>query len=418
MMNQTNRKQLLLLICMIVSVCFLFAGCGTAKSESITTGNQDQFLKDMAKGIKNRLDKSDIDTSAMTQEELMIHYEELVGYELEQISKYEHQTFEDEKFDVLAHLYISACTMQLEATQNYKNEELYTALWDGGRIARNGLIITLYDRYDLPITAEEADKYRTTPEVEYSISGDTDFLDIFGKEEDDVVLSLGDLMVVNSEMTFVEGYSPEYDSYEYTFTVLNNSAYTLESISIECAITDLDGNILGTEPLWIHNTVGVGKTAALSGFVYLTDYELPFYIIPDGFMYDGNGDAFVYELDVDPNNAEQYKIKIEATGYSSSNYDPSDGYICIECGNPAHSSYTNPFSGELEYYCETHYQEILDIIGMMESDVGNSSQSEHTCEECSKEGVHVYKSFTGQTEYYCTEHYEELMDMLESLGIG
>jgi len=91
---------------------------------------------------------------------------------------------------------------------------------------------------------------------------------------------------------------------------------------------------------------------------------------------------------------------------------------CIECGANAYYTYTNPFSGKIEDYCYTHYQEILDIMDMMEDDVGNSSYSKHTCEECSKEGTHKYESFTGQTEYYCTTHYNELMEMLDSLGIG
>lgn len=93
------------------------------------------------------------------------------------------------------------------------------------------------------------------------------------------------------------------------------------------------------------------------------------------------------------------------------------GHTCTECGKNAPRSYTNPFSGEKEYYCETHYQEIIDLMGEMEADVGNSNQSKHTCEECSREGTHKYDSFTGQTEYYCTEHYEELMDMLDAFGL-
>ena len=98
--------------------------------------------------------------------------------------------------------------------------------------------------------------------------------------------------------------------------------------------------------------------------------------------------------------------------------DDSQGRTCTECGNNAPRTYTNPFTGEIEPYCETHYEEIIDIMSMMESDVGNSAQSKRTCEECTREGTHRYSSFTGQTEYYCTQHYEELMDLLEMLGLG
>lgn len=75
------------------------------------------------------------------------------------------------------------------------------------------------------------------------------------------------------------------------------------------------------------------------------------------------------------------------------------------------------FSGELEYYCSTHYQEIQDIISMMEEDVGNGTASKHTCEVsgCSKEGTNEITGFSGASEYYCTEHYNEMMEMLGSM---
>lgn len=99
------------------------------------------------------------------------------------------------------------------------------------------------------------------------------------------------------------------------------------------------------------------------------------------------------------------------------NSSSGNSHACEECGNNAMNTYNNPFSGKTEYYCNSHYQEILDIMSGFESDVGNSAQSKHTCEQCSREGTHRYDSFTGQTEYYCTEHYEELMDMLEAFGL-
>lgn len=92
-------------------------------------------------------------------------------------------------------------------------------------------------------------------------------------------------------------------------------------------------------------------------------------------------------------------------------------FICIECGKVATDVYINPFSNEEEHYCYLHYKEIVDLIGDMEEDVGDSNYSKHTCVECTRVGTHRYDSFTGQTEYYCTIHYEELMDMLEEIGL-
>lgn len=75
------------------------------------------------------------------------------------------------------------------------------------------------------------------------------------------------------------------------------------------------------------------------------------------------------------------------------------------------------FSGELEYYCITHYNEIQDMISDMEEDVGNGSASKHTCEVsgCSKEGTNEITGVSGTSEYYCTEHYNEMMEMLGNM---
>lgn len=42
-----------------------------------------------------------------------------------------------------------------------------------------------------------------------------------------------------------------------------------------------------------------------------------------------------------------------------------------------------------------------------------SSSSSHTCEECSRTGTHSYISpFSGEKEWYCDTHYEELKNLL------
>ena len=75
------------------------------------------------------------------------------------------------------------------------------------------------------------------------------------------------------------------------------------------------------------------------------------------------------------------------------------------------------FSGEAEYYCQDHYDEIQNIISDMEEDVGSGSASQHTCEVsgCYKEGTNEITGFSGTSEYYCTEHYNEMMEMLGNM---
>lgn len=111
------------------------------------------------------------------------------------------------------------------------------------------------------------------------------------------------------------------------------------------------------------------------------------------------------------------EITDQASENRISKKETTNNKVCVECGITAKKTYRNPFSGEAEDYCNFHYKEIIDMMGKMESVVGKSKQSKHTCVQCSREGIHKYNSFTGQTEYYCTAHYEELQSMLKYLGL-
>lgn len=76
----------------------------------------------------------------------------------------------------------------------------------------------------------------------------------------------------------------------------------------------------------------------------------------------------------------------KVTQPSQSTQNSSSTHTCTECGKSANQTYKNPFSGATEYYCETHYQEIKSIIGMMEDDVKNSSQSNQNTNKNSYSG--------------------------------
>lgn len=72
-------------------------------------------------------------------------------------------------------------------------------------------------------------------------------------------------------------------------------------------------------------------------------------------------------------------------------------------------------SGKTEYYCASHYQEMEDIISMMEEDVGSGAYSKHKCEKCSKEGTCEIIGLSGATEYYCTEHYNDIVEIINMM---
>lgn len=109
---------------------------------------------------------------------------------------------------------------------------------------------------------------------------------------------------------------------------------------------------------------------------------------------------------------EKQKVDSEKSKVSE-NFCQADG--CRKIGT--HS--ITGISGQTEWYCDDHYREILDILDMMEKDVGKGSSSKHICEAggCTKEGTHSIIGFSGQTEYYCSEHYQE-MEAIISMMIG
>ena len=103
------------------------------------------------------------------------------------------------------------------------------------------------------------------------------------------------------------------------------------------------------------------------------------------------------------------KSSSSASAKSTTKYCEASG--CVKSGTKKYSG----ISGKTEYYCNEHYNEIMNMMGKMESDVAKSSYSKNTCEVCSKEGTYSIKGISGQREYYCSKHYYEMKDLLESL---
>lgn len=95
-------------------------------------------------------------------------------------------------------------------------------------------------------------------------------------------------------------------------------------------------------------------------------------------------------------------------------YEQSYTHKCESCDKEGIKA-VKGLAGNTEWYCQECYDEMMDIIGMMESDVGAGTASKHHCEECSKEGTRSIVGLSGELEYYCTEHYNEMIDILNMM---
>ena len=124
---------------------------------------------------------------------------------------------------------------------------------------------------------------------------------------------------------------------------------------------------------------------------------------------------------VSSNNNSSSSSTKSSSNYSSSslsNYSSSKQSITHYCeaGNCTREG-TKKYEGYAgtEYYCETHYNELMKMLGIMESDVGSGAYSNHQCEVCSKEGTHEIIGLSGQKEYYCSEHYYEMKEWIDAM---
>ena len=298
-----------------------------AQDTNSAYANPTDFLNSMAKGIDARLKESGLDTSDMNSEEHAAYFRRLVSCELNEIEQYSNLTFADEKFNKLAHCYIEACQLQAFALENYENDLLYDALWTSGRISRSGIIITMYDEYDLPITEEQVDGYRPEP-VEDNTQ---DILEWENAGSGDIVFSDGDLYITASTIEFDEkSAGSEDEHFNYSFTVMNNSEYSIDSMSIGCAITDEDGNIIGEDRIWVNRTIPSKKTALFQDKLYTQEYSAPVLIVPDEFTYDCNGDTYAYSLNISEENKSEFTLKAVKTSEKSNENDESSQIMDID----------------------------------------------------------------------------------------
>lgn len=186
------------------------------------TGKQDDFLNSMATGINNRLAK-DI-PSDITYEEQMRLFKELVEIEIAEIEKYENVKFSDKTFNSLAHSYISACKSQKFAVENYKNEKIYNALWNGGYIIRAGIIVEMYEKYNLPIAAEQVNEYRVE---EYSSIVEDVANNEISKEIDNVINNSNSKSAVEEAYGVEDAIETQNDDFTKELVISDANKYRL-----------------------------------------------------------------------------------------------------------------------------------------------------------------------------------------------
>lgn len=304
----TIKHCLLVVFFVVITTCM--AACG-----GTNIAKQEDFLADMSNGLHDRLadPTTEAEINKMTMEEFSNYYKRLVNYELARIGKYSDKEFSNAEFGQLAHSYIDACKIQLSATDNYKNEDLFYSLWESGLKARSKIIIEMYEHYGLDISAEDAALYRDDNTNVSVNSSDLDAL--FNLFPGEIELQKGDLRITNCGGSISDSGS-DYIFYDFTYTVENNTSVPLD-IVLSVAIQDKNGNILGSSNASSGAKAPAGKQITLQGGITIKGpnsdnrYLNAYCIVPEAFSYDSDGDYCVSDLAVVDGDIKDYTIIIK-----------------------------------------------------------------------------------------------------------
>lgn len=111
---------------------------------------QDNFLKDLSEGLKERWEYSKGDESTSS------YKEELVNKEYARLKGYRKKTFEDPEFGQLANAYLEALKLQKNSLDYYDSYfPIYEKEWEAGFEIRREVLNQLGDQYGLDIGAIE-----------------------------------------------------------------------------------------------------------------------------------------------------------------------------------------------------------------------------------------------------------------------
>lgn len=130
-------------------------------SSMAAEGNeQESFLKDMAEGLNARWEQ-ETDESTMSSSEIMEYRTGMANEEYSRLSQYKDVVFESEKFNLMAHAYIEAIELQLDAVKYYTElPGIYETEWSAGYNIRAALIPEFVDSYGLNVPEEEIATFR------------------------------------------------------------------------------------------------------------------------------------------------------------------------------------------------------------------------------------------------------------------
>ena len=220
-----------IIIPFIILALLFTVGCGKSNQTDEPKFVDNAFITDLSHALEKRWDKSD-EYAKVGESDNPDHYKEYVQIELDILSKYENEVFEDSKLKEKALSYINWLKQQDEALAYVNVDyEKYSTLWEEAYNNRTKLISEFVNSYGLTVS----DKYQSTL---------TDLITnakvVQEKEEDKEKI---DALVDSLSFELVEN-SYGYKTYEAILE--NTTGKDIKSISFTINLIDEDGVVIET----------------------------------------------------------------------------------------------------------------------------------------------------------------------------
>lgn len=223
-------KKIIIGILFTGMLLFALVGCGGTESDENTVLTDEDFISNLGKGLEDRWDISQKDTSMMSISESQENISKCINAEEDALLSMDRYTFEDKALEELAQQYFDALDLQREGIQ-YAGTEQYTEYqqtFELGYYYRIVIINDLSENFGLTVGS----KYQSTLDdmlAEYNFALETVSTQEYVNE-----------LMTTLNYTKDEEKSDDYSTY-YSAVIENTTDFTIDSLEINLSFLDSEG---------------------------------------------------------------------------------------------------------------------------------------------------------------------------------
>ncbi|MGF6991570.1 hypothetical protein M2150_002849 [Lachnospiraceae bacterium PM6-15] len=244
-----------LIVVLVLAITMAMMGC--TKKEDVKEEEyfaDEDFMKDLAKGLESRWDfqeQSNFDVADYYTEKHAEYFEGCVDSELDVISKYKDEKFENDKLKEKAISYINVLSDQKESLKYVTvSSEKFDQEWEKVYTERTKMLEVFVTDYDLTVN----EKHQKTLD-ELMLKGE------LAREDDELKNAMSE-MVAGLQFDVVD------DGFGFktcTSQIQNTAGVNFKSISLVINLLDANSTIVDTQYTFLNN-LGNGQSAVVEFF--------------------------------------------------------------------------------------------------------------------------------------------------------